>query len=649
MSLYKAGEIVLDEYVIEALIGEGGFGQVYRARAVHANQLFALKILHRDGLTESMAARAQNRFMLEARLGLVLKSQEILRVFRFSPDAQNGRLILVMEYAPGGSLADRLRLEPVHSVPETLKIALDIAAGLAALHEAGVVHRDIKPGNILFDSSGRACIGDLGLAQVMTTQQTQSSILDDDLFLHPQGTPAYMSPEQEHGSILLSPSSDVYSLGVILFEMLSGRAYRTMRPGTRLKQLRPDVPEPLDDLVARMLSEAPQERPWDGAELVQALKNVAKQLTERQEELPREISTSGELTASPIADLKQDPGPNQPAVDLRRLSPVAEVPKHRGAVIPIWLAGLAGLVGIIIIVLLVIIGSILKGQQPGSSPIRTETGDPTSVNQPPACTQIDQIWVAPIDGMTLVCVPAGEFLMGSQEQDFKEYELFVDELPQHRVYLDAYWIDITEITKEMFSQFVDQTGYVTDAETIGFGERLDSAILGANWREPIGPGSGAAYPESYPVVQVSWNDAQAYCEWTGRQLPSEAQWEKAARGTQGGLYPWGNTAPSARLLNFDNLNGPVPVGSYAAGASPYGALDMAGNVREWCQDWHATAYYTSSPDDNPTGPAAGTMRVTRGGDWNDALLLIRTAARFQEDSNSSSDELGFRCAIPANP
>jgi serine/threonine protein kinase len=182
-----------------------------------------------------------------------------------------------MEYAAGGSLQTRLDQARQERRPlpidECVRIALDIAQGLAAIHPLDIVHRDLKPSNILFDEQGRAKVADLGLAQVPGGPSLRSVISQG--VPHP-GTPGYMSPEQEKTYGHLTPASDVYALGLLLFEMLTGRMYRNVRPGTRVRTLREEVPEWLDDLVARMLAQNPEERPWDGAEVIELLTNPTK-------------------------------------------------------------------------------------------------------------------------------------------------------------------------------------------------------------------------------------------------------------------------------------------------------------------------------------------------------------------------------------
>lgn len=200
--------------------------------------------------------------------------------------------------------------------------------------------------------------------------------------------------------------------------------------------------------------------------------------------------------------------------------------------------------------------------------------------------------------MVQVYVPAGEFVMGSRDDDPDARD---DEKPQHTVYLDGYWIDKTPVTNAMFAKFVAETGYLTEAEKRGeayvYGQ---GSVKGAQWRHPQGASSNILGKDNHPVVCVSWNDANA--KWAGRCLPTEAEWEKAAGGTDGRKWPWGNNPPTDKLCNFNgNVGDTTPVGNYPAGASPYRALDMAGHVWEWCNDNYVGNYYAFSPKANPQG------------------------------------------------
>jgi len=232
--------------------------------------------------------------------------------------------------------------------------------------------------------------------------------------------------------------------------------------------------------------------------------------------------------------------------------------------------------------------------------------------------------------MLQMFVPQGNFSMGSAPGD-------PDEQPVHSVYLDAYWIDQTEVTNAMYSLCVKA------------GTCKQPANMGSKSRSSYYDNAKFA---NYPVISVSWTDANAYCTWAGRRLPTEAEWEKAARGTDGRTYPWGNEAPTSKLLNFNaNIGDTTAVGSYPDGASPYGALDMAGNVWEWVADWFDANYYASSPSSNPPGPDSGQyQRVLRGGDWQYGPSVVRTTIRARYVYNCGEVcGFGFRCAETLQP
>ncbi len=268
----------------------------------------------------------------------------------------------------------------------------------------------------------------------------------------------------------------------------------------------------------------------------------------------------------------------------------------------------------------------------------------------------------------MVLIPAGPFLMGSTAEAQQAVRAFgwhgpmrnriqflVEHSgPQHTVHLDAFYIDRQEVTNQVYRAFVDATGH--RAPTF--------------WNDP----RPLADP-AQPVVGVSWYDAQAFCAWQGKRLPTEAEWEKAACGTDGRRYPWGNEWDATRLHTADAMAGkplesfeawtrwqrtisagmdaarPVAVGSYPHGASPYGVLDMAGNVWEWVADWYDPAYYAASPARNPTGPATGDAKVLRGGGWDVPQTIPVTWLReqFIPPTFAGSPVTGFRCAATTPP
>ncbi len=205
--------------------------------------------------------------------------------------------------------------------------------------------------------------------------------------------------------------------------------------------------------------------------------------------------------------------------------------------------------------------------------------------------------------------------------DFPEQ---VDERPQHTVHLDAFWIDRTEVTNARYRLCVE-AGACAEPEC------WDDDALNA--------------PDQ-PVVCVTWRDAVGYAAWAGGRLPTEAEWEKAARGTDGRLYPWGDGAPDCERANYNRCVGlPLPVGSLPGGASPYGVLDMAGNVHEWVSDRYGKYSYADSARENPLGPDSGFNRVTRGGSfrWQKG---VRCASRSFYYPELSSDDRGFRVVVP---
>ena len=273
---------------------------------------------------------------------------------------------------------------------------------------------------------------------------------------------------------------------------------------------------------------------------------------------------------------------------------------------------------------------------------------PTATRQrgddaPPSNAQAGELWTSPKDGTVVVYVPAGDFLMGAREFD---EDAEPDEMPMRTVTLDAYWIDRTEVTNTMFAEFLTQV----DNQTEG----------GAPWLEASSPdarmyveGPRWVVEEGYddkPVAEVTWFGAQAYCEWAGRSLPTEAQWEKAARGTEGLIYPWGNTKPNCSLANYFTgsqacAEGLADVGTYNGGASPYGVFDMAGNVWEWVADWYKDNYYKNAPAENPTGPDAGSTKVFRGGSFESGPRTLRTSERNTDSPGVARYRIGFRCVL----
>jgi formylglycine-generating enzyme required for sulfatase activity len=249
---------------------------------------------------------------------------------------------------------------------------------------------------------------------------------------------------------------------------------------------------------------------------------------------------------------------------------------------------------------------------------------------------------SPIDGMPQVYVPAGTVRMGGLDV----YSVASDELPAHSVVLDAFWIDQLEVTNAMYMLCV-QVGKCSPPMDWSSGERF-SYFNNEQFKD-------------YPVVHVTWEQASVYCAWAERRLPSEAEWERAARGDDFRNFPWGDEPPSEIYANFNRLvDDTSRAGSYSAGASPFGALDMAGNVWEWVADLYGIGYYSVSPERNPTGPATSSTnrRVIRGGSFQDGWVNLRVSKRGSalgpvpdapfdapDRAGEHSSKIGFRCIV----
>jgi serine/threonine-protein kinase len=259
----------------------------------------------------------------------------------------------------------------------------------------------------------------------------------------------------------------------------------------------------------------------------------------------------------------------------------------------------------------------------GSTLVPTSSFTFTSL--PPLEPTPGSSYLCSADGMLMLDVPAGEFKMGSKTVS--------DAKPIHTVFLDEYWIDQTEVTNAMYAKCV-RTG--TCKRPI----RSSSSFRDSYYGNPEF--------DNYPVIYVSWFDAGAYCGWAGARLPSEAEWEKAARGADERTYPWGNMPPSCAFANFQSCqNDTQEVGNHPDGASPYGALDMAGNVWEFVNDWYGETYYSQSPASNPPGPVSGdgNYGVLRGGGWDASADFLRTAYRLDDGRENQYPNFGFRCSF----
>jgi len=699
---YQPSDTLLNKYRIEALIGRGAFAEVYRARHLALNAPRALKVLRKDapGLGSTEYSDFHARFQLEAQLGAKLDHPNIIRVHDFEQDDET--LILVMEYAQGGSLSEKLAAarerDDLIPIDEAIQIASDVAQGLSAIHALDAVHRDLKPSNILFDKQNHAKVADVGLAQIPGGPSMRSQLSTG--VPHP-GTPGYMSPEQESISNYLTPASDIYTLGLVLFEMLTGRVYRSQRSGTRTIELRQDVPVWLDDLVAHMLAVDVESRPWNGEEVAALLRNgVQQEEAQRQAELAQQQAQAEsqrlekerahraaeeqarlEAQARQQQENKARKSPPQPAPQARVGMKAEKQPFWQH--LPTWARVVIGggmALAAAMCILFVIVPLLADQIQPEptktavefptvtatytSIPTDTEVVLPTKISTntpqptdtatpvPPSPTPEGLAQEIKHNGVPMVLVPAGSFQMGGDANEaLAECEKlyiggdckrtwFTDEEPVHTVHLDDYYIDQYEVTNAQYQKCVNA------------GECDLPSNSGSDTRSSY---YGDFQYDNFPVIYVSWHDADDYCAWRGARLPTESEWEKAARGgLDGKLYPWGDTFDGDRV-NFcdstcdrdwanaaydDGHSDTAPVGSYAP--NDYGLYDMAGNIWEWVSDWY-DVYPGGDP--NASDNFGQERRALRGGSWSFDGDYLRVANRYGFVPAVSSDNFGFRCAL----
>jgi eukaryotic-like serine/threonine-protein kinase len=660
----------IERYHVIEKLGEGGMATVYKAYDTRLERDVALKVIRREEFGEAHLARLLKRFEREAKALAKLTHPNIVGVIDYGE--YQGSPYLAMEYIPGGTLKDRTGTPMPYAEAE--RILLPVARALHFAHQQGFIHRDIKPSNILITASAEPMLGDFGITKIIEANfpdgapgaKPQRSILTGTGV--GVGTPEYMSPEQARGQEV-DGRSDVYSLGIVLYELVTGRcpyeaetpiavaAKQMYEPLPRPRSLAPDLPEEVEKVLFKALAKNPEDRYPDMAAFAAVLEHLGQSssaaASSKNPDAPAQAAQPAPQKAKPgsretFDDLLAQPEKAGSRADEKKARP-PNIQKARSVKAPRWI----WLVGGIVIVMgafgvlgtNLISGWVLQGKQEGAGHLAfLATRTPAFTSTP--SLGIGSTQVSPVDGMAQVYVPAGEFLMGSTDAQISDAvqdcvadgisqsnceDWIEPEAPQHTIYLDAYWVDRTEVTNGMY------------ALCVANGACDPPRDRGSNNRNSY---YGNSEYDDYPVIFVDWNDASAYCRWAGRRLPSEAEWEKAARGTDGRIYPWGNETPSGNLLNFNwNEGDTTAVGSYPAGASPYGALDMAGNVWEWVNDWYDENFYASSPSTNPDGPASGQYRVLRGGSWVSYDSHVRAAYRDNYGPGNSDNDVGFRCAV----
>jgi formylglycine-generating enzyme required for sulfatase activity/tRNA A-37 threonylcarbamoyl transferase component Bud32 len=667
-------------FKILGLLGRGGMGDVWVAEQRIVRTRVAIKLLREDA---SMDERQVQRFFNEAIAASKIKHVGIVKIFDVGFHA--GRAFLIMELLEGETLASRLRHGGRLPVGDVAEIGQQIASILEATHTEDIIHRDLKPDNVFLvpdtelKSKFRVKILDFGIAKLGSGLTGTGESM---------GTPGYMAPEQWTHAADVDALADVYSLGCLTFELCCGRLPFVAKsiPGAYAQQmsdlpprastLAPDLPDELDELLARMLAKSPEDRP-----AVSDVREIFAQLAVSQ---PR---SSGPLAMKPIL-----------ITTATTVSVAGRVKKIKSAL----LSQRAMLMGLGIAMTGIGSFAISRNHPVETSgnvpinhpvPIRTpaerliETPAPAKIpveappekafqtplpTKIPAETPPEKPVKIQVPTKASILVPTkprtcpagtviiqkGTFLMGSPTGTGQ-----ANERPQHTVTLSTYCIDRTEVTVKDYDHCVRAKGCPISPPTRNLPDGEEATVWApyCNNREDR--------PE-HPINCVDWNQAAAYCHWIGKRLPTEAEWEYAARGNDGRLYPWGNALPNSRLLNAcgseciemgkrelneilrpnhalyienDGYETTAPVGSYPGDASPFGVLDLGGNVSEWTADWYDK--YPADSEIDPKGPISGTKRVTRGGNWFFGFEgLVRATTRIPDDPNQRRVRLGFRCA-----
>jgi serine/threonine-protein kinase len=626
----------LGRYHILEQLGEGGMATVYRAYDTRLERQVAVKIIRRGAFPADTLGEVMKRFEREAKSLARLSHPNIVKVHDFG-EYENSPY-LVLEYLPGGTLKNALG-QPV-PWQAALKLILPIARGVEYAHQHGIVHRDIKPANILITESGEPMLSDFGIAKILEGE-TSTALTGTGMAM---GTPDYMAPEQWGGQT--SSQSDQYSLAVVLFELVAGRKpYIADTPAAVLiKQateplphptdFAPDLPDEIEWVLIKALAKDPRERYLSMGEFAHALEELLRRgetVPTRPKTEPRDLPTLPPViqTAAP----RPETLPPQSAGRPDQTQPRPPEPKRR-ALFP--------LIGIGVILAVVCGGvlyggrSLIFGDRPTATATREEvlaasapTDPATPVIVPSESQPSTPINVAlPLEiidarGVAMRLVPAGEFTMGSNTGD-------PDEQPVHKIQLENFYIDKFEITNALYRACVE------------------SGVC----EPPVNNGSathsnyyGNAQYDSYPVIYVDWDMARNYCEWRAARLPTEAEWEKAARGSDERMYPWGNAADCQSANYSDCNNDTVPVGTSELGQSPYGIYDMAGNVWEWVSSKYSPYPYNAL---DGREDLATWNRVFRGGAWINPAYGIRTTYRSYEKQNYAKPFIGFRCANSAD-
>lgn len=590
----QIGQVLNNRYRIVQLIAVGGFGTVYRAWDMNLNMACAVK----ENLDHS--PEAQKQFTREASLLAQLTHPNLPRVIDHFVEPGQGQY-LVMDFIAGDDL-ETLRNKNGGKLSDTelLPWIEQVCSALAYLHNQTppVIHRDIKPANIRITPQGQAVLVDFGIARQAAGGKTTRGAR--------AVTPGFSPPEQYTGTGT-DPRSDIYAFGATTYTLLTGvelpeSIHRMLakNPTQPPHLLNADVAPTVSMAVLRAIQPDPEQRFSTVEEFRKAIAHttVAAPAPKRSSRMVFVMILLALLTIYTLQRaLTPEPVSTTPVVSGSSIS-VSATPTTAEPVVAITVEGPA--------------------PATRTDPAPTET---------PAWT-IGSERQRKKDGMTQVYVPQGTFLMGTDPEDnpAQEYSTW----PARTVTLDAFWIDQTEVTNAQYAKCVN-TGKCTPPKYQS-SYTHNSYYLERKYAD-------------YPVVWVTWDQASGYCTAMGARLPTEAEWEKAARGTDGRIYPWGNQEPKA--YEFFSERDTMPVGSYPNNASPYGVLDMAGNVWEWVSDWMGDDFQ-NAPFENPTGPEYGEYHVLRGGSWvlqqYGKSVNQNAVTRASLGNRNRWHNTGFRCA-----
>jgi formylglycine-generating enzyme required for sulfatase activity/predicted Ser/Thr protein kinase len=625
-------------YTIERFLGRGGMGSVYSARDTVLDRVVALKVLDSPDADKDVAYR--ERLFREAKLAARVEHERIARVYDVG--SHEGHAFVAMEYVQGGTLRKRMAQRAV-SGPQVMEIAIQIAEGLAELHANGVVHRDLKPENVLFTVQGGVKLLDFGLARGAVLSEDGASVgggWPDSASIAAAGTPGYMAPEQCAGQPI-DARVDVFALGVILYEMVVGQrllrgdsvasviqATRAWAPDPRDPRWQ-SVPEPLRADLLRMVARDPADRFPDGTQALAALRDIEPRLPGAEAVAP---------AAPPMPDADTQPALVRPGVG-----------HPRGRLVRDGLEIASTLVAVVFLL-------ALRPPRPPAMPpppgmVRIE-GQTLSVGRAPL--EIDR-----------ECMVIGP--------DCQRQKM-LREVPGAEVTVAPFLLDQYEITNAEFASWLSGISgtlrnvddedyhyprYVQENPGLGHpGLLLDLhetyAGIEFSKAQRYRPRPGR---ERLPASQVSWLGAKLYCESVGKRLPTELEWEAAARGRDDRRFPWGNDPPRCGAVALANDGQVVPrmpscpriaepraVGTAAQDVTPEGVHDLGGNVAEWT----SSVYVAGAGAARPARDAVEAPHVVRGGSWG-ASLMARTSGRTETPPSRVAPNVGFRCALDAEP